>query len=78
MYRHHGNKLFPIPTDLVKNSLHTHFIKCDICDGGASGMIYITYCSFVVVAIKYFLVTLDRCSTTITIYRKSVIVNGSL
>ena len=52
MCRHHGSKLFPIPSVLVINSLYKQFMKYHICDRGTLGMI--TCCNFLVVAIEYF------------------------
>ena len=52
---HHGDKLFPILSVLVINVLHKHFVMSDICGGGTSDMIYITYSNFIAIAIKWFL-----------------------
>ena len=53
------------------------FINHDICGGGASGIVIITYNDFVVIAL-FFLATINRSNIMTNIHRESMMVNGSL
>ena len=59
-------KIFPILSVLVIDSLLKQFVNHDICGGGAWGIIYVTYSNFVI-AIKCFLAPVDRCSMMTTV-----------
>ena len=62
---------------LVISSPQNQFIKCDIHGGCTSGMVYITYSNFVVIASKCFLATVARNSIMTTMHGKSMMVHWS-